>query len=224
MRSGTVLTVILGVTGVGLVPVHQASATVPLCGSTARCHVVTRTDVNGDGRPDIVAITRRGATAAPDGSATIRVQTSPSHVESVTRSNSHWFGPLWQGAARIDARDGRELVLGATAGAHAQFFWVLTWRQGRLVTLRAPGGDRTWVVDGSATNILGWHRSDADPAGLIRQRVAERQSSGRVSGRVVTYRWSFAGWSRVGSRVVDPVSEGVASRWVGWRVPGLDVY
>jgi hypothetical protein len=225
MRSRKLLTaLLLAVTGTGLVPAGTASAQASVCGSLARCYVVARTDVDGDGRPDTVAIARRGADQAPHGSATVLVQTSPSRVESVTRSTTYWSGPLWQGAAHLDAVRGHELVFGATAGAHTEFFWAVTWRRGDLVTLPAPDGRRQWVVDGAANVVLGWQRSGADPAGLVRRRVARRDLSGRMTGRVTTYRWRDGRWSRVATRVVDPVPDRVAGRWVGWHVPGLDNY
>ena len=201
-----------------------APAAVPVCGGQPRCHVVARADVNGDGRLDTVALVRRGADGAEHGSATVRVQTSPSRVGEVTRGTFQWSGPLWLGAATIDGRPGRELVLGASAGVHARYYWVLAWRNGSLATLRTPERDRTWGIDSAGSGILGWQRSDADPPGLIRRRVVDPQPSGRLRGRETTYRWSTSGWSRVSSRVVDRVSERRLGPWFGWHVPGLGLF
>src|SRR3954470_5702962 len=103
---------LVGVTGTGQTTVPASAATTSVCGTLTRCHVVVRTDVDGDGRRDVVALARRGADGATDGSVNVRVRPSPSRVVSVTRSTFQWSGGLWQGAASLDGRDGRELVLG----------------------------------------------------------------------------------------------------------------
>ncbi len=225
MRPWTVLAALLvGAAGTGLAPLPVSSAATSVCGSLARCHVVARTDVDGDGERDVVALARRGADGATDGSVTVRVRTSASRVAAITRNTFQWSGPLWQGAAHLDGRDGRELVVGASAGVHTRYFWVLAWRRGSLATVRAPGNARTWIVDSGNTGVMGWQRTSSDPVGLVRRRVARLQPSGRATGRVTTYRWSSTGWSRVASRVVDPVSPDLAGRWAFWHVPGLRVY
>jgi hypothetical protein len=226
MRSRTVLAALLVTAPLVGQPLAAPSyATGSVCGSLPRCHVVTRTDVDGDGRRDVVAIARRGADGAVDGSATVLVRTSPSHVASATRGTFQWVGPLWLGAAHLDGRDGRELVLGSSAGVHTRYFRVLTWRHGTLVTLRAPGGAPTWIVDSGNAGVMGWQRTAADPVGLVRRRVAQTDpATARVTGRVTTYLWSGQGWLRVRTRVVDPVGPRLAGSWAFWHVPGLDVY
>src|SRR4051794_25507072 len=110
---------ISGVAAVGTA--STAIADVGVCSGGLKCRVVTHVDVNGDGHADTVAIARRGAEGARSGSVMVRVKTSPGRVVSASRRTSFWFGGLWQGAARIDGRPGRELVVGYTAGAHTLF-------------------------------------------------------------------------------------------------------
>src|SRR6476619_3274403 len=98
--------------------VQPATASVPVCGGEPRCHEVARVDVNGDGTPDRVALVRRGGNRAEHGSVTVRVKTSPTHVESARRRTFFWSGGLWQGAGALDGRPGRELVVGHAMGAH----------------------------------------------------------------------------------------------------------
>jgi len=202
-----------------------ATADVGICTGVRGCHVVTTADVNGDGRVDTVAIARRGADGAPSGSVLIRVKTSATHVESTTRSTSYWYGGLWQGAAAIDGRAGKELVVGNTSGAHTLFFSTLTWRNGHLATLRQPGGAGHWVVDGAYNVNLGWKHRTGDPAGVIRHLVAERKSNGRFRGTVTKFRWGSDGaWHRVSSTVSDPLSDSTAFSWGGWHFTGLQNY
>jgi hypothetical protein len=204
--------------------VQPAAASVAVCGGLPRCHEVARVDVNGDGTADRVALVRRGGNRAEHGSVTVRVKTSPTHVESARRRTFFWSGGLWQGAGTLDGRPGRELVVGHAMGAHAEFFWVFTWRHGRLVTLRAPGGDPDWGVDGAANDVLGWQRLGGAPAGQVRHLVGERQPDGRMKGTVTTYQWTPGRWVRQAATVVDPLSRERAGRWVGWHVQGVARY
>jgi len=200
------------------------AAATSVCGGVARCHEVVRVDVNGDGVRDRVALARRGADGAGSGSVTVRVQVGPGRVLSTTRPTFFWSGGLWQGAATLDGRRGRELVVGHARGAHAEFFWVLTWRHGGLALLRAPGGQADWGVDGAANDVLGWQRLTDAPPGQVRHLVGERQPDGRMRGTVTTYQWTSGRWVRQARSVVDPLSRDRAGRWVGWHVTGLARY
>lgn len=224
--SAALLAGMMGVTFVGLAtPVANAAVRTrdaSVCAGVARCRIVARVDVNGDGRLDTVALARRGKAATA--SVLVRVKTGPSRIVSVRRGTPYWYGGLWQGAAVIDGVAGRELVVGRTSGAHAEFFWVLTWRNGRLLTLRSPGGDLDWPVDGAVNIDVGWQRTDSDPAGLMRLRVAERQPDDRLVGTETTYRWSPGHWTETRVSTIDPITEPRAASWSGWRVPGLARY
>jgi hypothetical protein len=215
--TAAVLTAAFGV--VGLPP---ASASVSVCGNVGRCHVVARTDVNGDGRVDVVAFARRGKDGTKNQSVIVRVKVGPRRIVSTTRSTPWWSGSLWQGAAALDTAAGKELVLGATMGAHTEFFRVLTWRSGKLVRLRAPGGASTWVVDGAVNVSLGWQHRVGDDLGVVRRLVATRKDDGSMTGTISTYQSHGSRWTRISRQVRDPVPDDVAYAWGGWRVPGLD--
>jgi hypothetical protein len=220
---------VAGLLGAGIVSgaavtgaASPAAADVGVCTGVAGCHVVSTADVNGDGRADTVAIARRGADGAPSGSVIVRVKTSATHVASTTRRTSYWYGGLWQGAAPINSRPGKEIVVGYTSGAHTLFYSTLTWRNGNLVTLNQPGGARRWAVDGTYNINLGWKHRSGDPVGVIRRRVAERKANGRFRGTVTKFRWGSDGvWHRVGSTVTDPLSDSTAFSWGGWQFTGL---
>lgn len=202
---------------------EEPTQTSTVCVDIARCHVVARVDVNGDGARDTVGLARRGNDGALHGAVIVRVQTSARKVVAVRRKTIGWSGKVWQGAASLDGRPGKELVLGWTAGAHALFFTALTWRHGELVNLRAPG-DSHWGIDGSVSSVVGWLKRPGEPAGVIRSRVAERKlnpSTSRFEGTVTTFKWSRNGWTKIDAKQIDPLRTKRAWTWAGFHVRGL---
>ncbi len=105
--------------------------------------LVTRRDVDGDGRRDRVYVAELS-----DDRAILRVDRARGRTLHRSLNTELWYGKAWHGAANIDGRDGFELVTGDAMGAHTLFFDAWTYRAGRLVRLRAPSSN-TWVVDGS---------------------------------------------------------------------------
>ena len=203
------------------VPAHAAGP----CAGVSRCHVVTRVDVDGNGTRDAVGLVRTGEDGAANGTVTLRVSLG-NRVVTASRPTEYWYGPVWQGAANVDGRRGKELFFGRTQGAHAQLHASLTFRDGRLVTLRAPGRgyQGLWIVDSSVMYQSGWLRTADDPAGVVRFRHAERNSppeDSTFSGVVKTFRWTRDGWVRTGIRRFPHAGEDRVSRWGGFHVPGL---
>ena len=210
--------------GAAVLPASSAHAAGP-CAGVDRCHVVAHVDVDGDGSPDAVGLARRGTDGAAKGSVTLRVDLGD-RVVSVTRPTEYWYGPLWQGAADVDGRRGKELFVGRTQGAHAQLFQTVTFRAGRLVPLRAPGRgyQGLWYVDSSVMYVGGWIRTAADPAGVVRSRTAYRNDAPddrTFSGVVKTFRWTRDGWVRTAIRRLPHASEDQVSAWGGFRIRGL---
>lgn len=201
-----------------------AGAAPAVCADVARCRVVARADVTGDGDRDVVAVARRGKQGAEQGAVIVRVRTAEGQLVAARRRTEIWHGSVWQGAGRLDGRPGNEVVVGRTQGAHAEFFTVLTWRHGRLVTLDAPGRGRWWGVDAAVWIDLGWQHRKGDPEGVIRKRLAMREgdaTEGPFRGRVTSYRWTHDGWDRTHRRVVYPMSAQRAATWGGWKVRGI---
>ncbi|WP_462417414.1 hypothetical protein [Kytococcus sp. Marseille-QA3725] len=130
---------------------------------------------------------------------------------------SHWYG-----AAHIDGVRGKELVLHTSAGAHTVQDRVITYRDGRLTSLRDPHGSIRWTTDQSATSIVGYERQ-----GLSNGRVklthytghAPRQG-GDFRETVTTSVWSEGAWKQVDqtTRAVVPNKAFADS---GWNVRGL---
>jgi hypothetical protein len=212
--------------GLGAValPAAPALAAGP-CAGVDRCHVVAHVDVDGNGTRDAVGLARTGKDGAAKGTATLRVQLG-NRVVSTTKPTEYWYGALWNGAANVDGRRGKELFFGRTQGAHARLFQALTYRDGRLVALRAPGRgyQGLWIVDSSAMYVSGWLQRSTDPAGVVRFRHAERNHGTEDSdftGVVKTFRWTADGWVRTAVKRYPHASQERAFSWGGFRVAGL---
>lgn len=216
--AGSLMSVTLG----GTTSAYAANRGV--CAGVEGCRVAAKADVNGDGRPDVIGIARRGSNGAPKGAVIVRVKTGPGKIASTRAAAPYWYGPAWQGVAALDGKKGKEIVVGHSAGAHAQYYRALTWRQGRLVTLNAPGPDDHWLIDGAVWISAGWLQRGVDPIGTLRQRVAIRTGDATRSpfeGTVTTYRWKPGGWTRVSSVTTNPLPDRTAYAWGGFHVPGL---
>lgn len=217
--SWTVGAVVMAASTVVGAPAAQAAGGV--CEGVDGCVVVTTVDVDGDGKGDQVGVVREGEPGAEEGSVTVRVRTAAGKVVSARRTTASWYGAkVWRGAATLDSRPGRELVVGYSSGAHTLFLRALTWRKGRLVDLKAPGGG-TWVIDGAYSIALGWTRAASDPAGLVRKRYAARGQDGRMRGTISTWRHGDKGWSRKSVKRLGVISDERAYSWGGWAIRGL---
>lgn len=219
---GAILATVVVAAGTLAVAGPADAAAAHVCTGVSACRVVSHVDVNGDGVRDSVGLARRGADGAASGSVIVRVQVAPRRVVQVTRRLEPFYGSPWQGAAFIDGRRGAELMIGHVAGAHTQFFQALTWRNGRLVNLRAPGGGPDWVVDGAWSVSLGWQRRSTDPVGTVLRREAYRNGSSKTfTGTVTTYRWSSGGWQRLRRSTNDRIPQDAAHSWGGFLIRGL---
>lgn len=199
-------------------PVEGSSG---VCAGVPGCDVKAKVDVNGDGNRDPVGITSRGTNA--NRRVIVRVKITPERIVTMKRDTPYWSGSHWQGASNLDGRPGKEIVVGKEMGAHTQFYFALTWRHGRLVVLNAPGSGRFWMIDGAIWISAGWKRSESDPTGTIRQRIAVRTGDTKspFRGTITTYTWRDRGWRQVDSKSIRPLPDRKAYRWGGFHVPGL---
>jgi hypothetical protein len=197
-----------------------------VCAGVAGCHVVARADIDGDGTRDVVGIARRGKIGAPKGAVIVRVKVGPHRIASFRARTSFWYGrKVWQGVADLDGRSGKEIVVGHTQGAHAQFYQSLTWFDGNLARLHSPAKRATWYIDGAVWISVGWVRRPSDPVGTLRHRVAIRVGdavSSRFKGKITTFRWAHGRWNEIGSKTIFPLPDKRAFRWGGFHMPGLD--
>lgn len=201
----------------------SASAAPGVCSGVKSCKVVSRVDVDGDGRKDQVGLVQRSS-YPQNATITVRVRTAKGRTMKASH-RATWYGSAWHGAAKMDGRAGRELVVGSSAGAHARFFRVLTYRNGKLVTLKAPGGARTWWVDSSYSMNGGWFRSTSKGKVYMTSKSATRNWSARGHDlRIYKYQWKNGSWKRVSSSRNPRATDKSAYATAGWHVRGLKKY
>lgn len=148
------------------------------------CKVVATADIDGDGRTDQVGILARDITKQSGGTITVRVRTATGKTLQTTGGDVSWYYQPFHGVADVDGRTGKEIVVGDLTGAHSFQWRVVTYRNGRLVTLAPPAGsgltrDSRWATDGSSSFHYGWSRrvSDKGVVTLVRKH-AERDDDG----------------------------------------------
>jgi hypothetical protein len=116
-------------------------------------HNALRGDVNGDGRPDSVAIVR--VRTAPDRCAAfLVVKARRRTLARPLRGNAVPGVPRLNGLASIIS--GRlHIVVTTWQGASTGFASLFAVREGRILPLTAPTGDGTFPYDGSVTHFNG---------------------------------------------------------------------
>ncbi len=205
--------------GTGAAPPASARATGGLCGDTPHCRIVSRADVDGDGRPDRVAWVNKSRHTA-----VIRVATADGE-QLRRRLDVHLWprGHAWAGAAHVDGRRGVELLAGVTLGAHTPAYTMLTHRGGRLVVERSPASsDGRWYVDSAYSIALGWWRSIRGGRATMTSKYAGRTIHGNFRGKDVTYTWRHDRWKKTHAAMRHYARDRQAYRIAGWHVRGLD--
>ena len=178
----------------------------------AAARVVARVDVNGNGKRDVVRFTKRGKHKL-----VVRVRTDRGKVRRrVVRAPYIEFGD-WYGAARLDGRSGRELVLLTAAGAHSLSYTVLTWRHGKLKRLNSPT-DKFWFTDGAAMMGSGWLRRTNHGRVSMTERHLSRAGGRPVwRGKATRYVWKRGDWRKRGSHRIKVRGDNKAAKRFGWR-------
>ncbi len=188
-------------------------------GGTERGPVVSRQDVDGDGRRDTTTYT----VLAGD-RVRITVRTGDGSPARRVLDTGLWpgRGGEWLGAAPIDGAPGAELVVGTTMGAHAPLYTVLTMADDELRVQANPAAPTPeWWTDAFANGFAGWTRTVRD--GVVRMTftmVFRDGDSRRFEGTRDTFRWD-RGWQREGRTEVSVRGDRAAARLSGWHVPGL---
>lgn len=208
----------------------QAAPSATVCTGSAGCSRIADVDVDGDGRADQVGIASRNR--QDGGTITVRVRTANGLNIQTTGRHVRWFGQPYFGSAQLDGEQGAEIFVGDTMGAHYEQFRVVTFRNGRLVTLQAPpmvwtkqgmrAATSRWGVDGSWAFNTGIARRVSDHHVVtVTMTSLERNESGRGhTGHVTTYRWHAGHWVHVSSRPLQ-TSTKMAYASGGWHVQGL---
>jgi hypothetical protein len=171
---------------------------------------VHRADVDGDSNRDRLVLRPGADLRVHDGWGTghywVRARLDAATIVRRRMWLSYYYPPgegrwtPWFGAAQLDRRPGRELVLGRTSGAHTSVFTAVTFRNGGLHVLRAPDAwnhaGAGWLVNSSyGTGMQGWQCTDQG----VRSRSAEPDGPHRTF-RVVTKDFAWhGGWQLLAS-------------------------
>lgn len=193
------------------------------CAGVDGCKIVSRADIDGDGTADSV-----GLRTSPDGSGKVttrvvtadgeRLQTTTETSRSMTTASEYY-----RGAARIDGVDGYEIVVLTDLGAHTAYYQVITYRDGRLTTLKDPRNRWRWVTDGSVWSDFGYQRTTTATGApkMIAREAVDNDRDGDFTQVSYSAGWKYGGWYRMGALTKKDARPSVAHRYTGWNVPYL---
>ncbi|WP_040155441.1 hypothetical protein [Mobilicoccus massiliensis] len=187
------------------------------------CSIVSRADVDGDGRADTTSLTRRDKGKA----YTLRVVTASGRVASTSVATPWLQGTgvaPFRGAVALDGARGSELVVLTGMGAHTSIHNVYTWRSGRLVAEKDPSGSTEWVTDGALSFSKGYTLRTVKGARQLTSISLVRDSWGTkatFTGTRIVARWQKGRWTPITERAVRMPEGPAVWSGAGWNVKGL---
>ena len=223
-RSTIATTAGTALIGVGLaLPTGATAATAAApdacADASSSCRIVSRADVDGDGRRDSVGQTTWGT------KITTRLATADGEKTHVVTELEYVPGSGYYGAARIDGEDGYEIVTRTSLGAHTAYHQVLTYRDGKLKTLKDPRNRYRWVTDGSVWSSAGYQKTTTATGAFtfVSRQAIDSDRDGDFTLYTVSAGWNSTDrtWRRMGTSSRYDVSPEVASRYSWWNVPYL---
>lgn len=212
-----------------------------VCERIADCERVDRADVDGDGRPDDIALVGEPDEypGGPDTQITVRVLLADGTTLTREADLQSWYGDTaWHGAADFGQVPGEELVIGGTSGPHTKWYRVLTYRDGELVELPRPDSDpdsndtyysTMWPIDAALSAYVGVQCDTADSTVMLRSVTSQGVTSEQgYDSEAVTYEgeatnWVLDGnqWRMTGSRKLEYPDGESASEIAGWQCGDL---
>lgn len=208
MTSTLALAALTPALAVGLASPASAAAKDACTGVSHPCAIGSTADMDGDGKRDSVGYTWKDGTSGKPGTSTVRLLTAKGRLYTST-GTMHQKGDPWWGAAKINRRAGNEAVLLDISEKNAATFRVVTFRDGKLRTQRAPRGLYRWSIN-TKDHHKGFWRSD-DGKGKVRltDKEATRRTSGKwtLETRVYSPRWDDS-WASVSSKRTSVNSPG----------------
>lgn len=231
----------------GLVAAPTATAATGACTGVSGCLVVGKADVDGDGRADQIGIVNKKVDAVryagTRGSATVRVRTAKGKTLTSSTTGISWYSSnAYFDEAPIDGRKGNELIIGTKKGSllgdaaygdrRGRMNWsefrVITYRDGRLTTLRSPAGDSSsgsyrWRMYGDHPSVGFSRILSSGRTYVVRSRSDMSYATGDLYITRVTYRWTGSGWSKYRTTKA-PTSENGARTIAWWRMSGIRRY
>lgn len=208
--------------GVGAAGAARAAAP-DACADRADCTIVSKADVDGDGARDSVGMRTAHQGGGID-RVTVWVATADGEqISTVTESTT--THDHYRGAARIDGEDGYEIVVLSDLGAHTGYYRVITYRDGRLTTLKDPRNRYRWVTDGSVWSDFGYQKTKTSAGAdkLVARESVDSDRDGDFTQLTIASGWSSTQrtWARMGVSKRYDVSPTKAHRYTGWHVPYL---
>ncbi|MDO5630093.1 MAG: hypothetical protein Q4G43_17405 [Mobilicoccus sp.] len=191
--------------------------------ATGQGAVVSRADIDGDGRPDTTTLR-----SSRDGTRqTLTVKTAAGRTSSATINTPYLFDRTpFHGVAEIDGAAGHEIVINTGSGAHTLFFAVYSWRDGKLVAQTDPAsGSTEWVTDSALSASQGYRVQTVRGVRQLTSVALARDTWGRnatFSGTRVTAQWRDGRWMTITRRAVTvPADSPTVAASAGWHVTGL---
>lgn len=183
------------------------------------CSVVSRADVDGDGRADTTTVTRQKS------GYTLRTTTAAGRSAS-TQVKAKWQTEAtpFVGAARMDGVKGAELVIRTGSGAHTQYSNVYSWRRGALVAQKDPSGSTSWVTDGAMSSSIGYTVRTVKGVKQMTSISLGRDSwekNATFSGTRIVARWQNGRWTPSTVRAITTPATDSVWNGAGWNVAGL---
>ena len=224
IRTTIAATAGLALLGTGFATTVQA-ATPYACSGVSGCTVVSTADVDGDGARDSVGLKVWGS-AAEGQQLTTRVTTADGEVmQTVTQTSRSMdeAADLFRGSAKIDGEDGYEVVVMSDLGAHTAYYRVITYRDGRLTTLKDPRNRYRWITDGSVWSGYSYQRTTSSTGALkmVTREAVDGDRDGDFTQKTFSNTWKQGSWARMSSSTRYNVSATTAKRYYGWVVPYL---
>jgi hypothetical protein len=217
-----------------------------VCTGVRDCQVIGRFDVTGNGRSDSVGLVNHDRDGyVGKGRVTVRVKTDRGRLVKQRVGVQNWRGAVWFGAAAVNGRAGKELVVGAERHKYTQdgpigdrvtfskTFHVITFSPGSdLSHARGPGGSKLWsltgpdgVRSGSGSGQFyqewGWWRKKVNGEVRLQKRRLVTGGAAGIQSRRTVWAWRHGQWRQLSSR---PMSDPLDKKYGGWHVKGLPVW
>lgn len=225
IRTTIVATVGLALSGVGLAAPAQAAPNA--CEGVSGCEIISHADIDGDGRGDSTGISARDLADGMERATVRTVTANGERLMTSTDSERRMGGESrHRGTARIDGVPGYELVIIDELGAHTAYNRVITYRDGKLTTLRDPYHQWRWVTDGSSWSSYGYRRVDESRLGvqMYVSRATDNDFDHRFDQTLLRSRWAGDHWAKVKTfeREVGVQTVNTYGGWhVHWMSPGI---
>ncbi|MDO5630092.1 MAG: hypothetical protein Q4G43_17400 [Mobilicoccus sp.] len=193
--------------------------------------VVTRADIDGDGRPDTIRVARRSVT---DEQYVFRITVETAAGKRAIRDalvanyddGSLAPADVWGGTAHLDGVRGAEMLMDLGGGVgDAPWPHLYTWRNGRIIPAPAPGAT---AANPAWDTMAHWGRMSGYTVSTVKgqRRITVHALTGRFDrtgetvtyrGTHTTYRWHRGTWQKISTTRSGTLNENKAYDYAGWN-------